>query len=299
LAIGAVNPFRRAAIDSGRLQPQVLPMIHPTRDSLIALILTLSGLAAFAWGLIRLMRLGENDVPGGIAVAVGGLGALFGAFLLFNFRWAFRIARRMRRGEGIIARWTVPAETVTAYVAAEKARPWHERSRWKPKPGAPAEIMFSADGLLAGGRYHGLSSQGLNTFTAVDLVYGTPVMIQFSTREVAVVGDRLTSHRASVRVPVARGADEPAAKVMAHFRQVLSGAVEVRPDFWRRRRKIGLVIMTLSALAAGIGWFLAEFDGWRADTSAGLIAMVLMIVGAIFGLAGLALTGIAAGMGRR
>jgi hypothetical protein len=275
-------------------------MIQPARDYLIALILTFAGLAAFAFGLWRLVEHGENDVPGGVGVAIGGLVALFGSFMLLNFRWALRIARRMQRGEGVIARWTLPAETVTAYVAAEKARPWYDRSRWKPKPGAEAEVLFSADGVLAGGRYHGLSSKGIQTYTAVDLIYGNPVMIQFSTREIAVVGDRLTSHRSALRLPVARGADEPAAGVMAHFGQGLTHAVQTQPDFWRSRRKIGLVILVLSAASAGIGWLLAEASGWSADAASGMVAMILMIVGVIFGLAGLFLVALAGSqIGRR
>jgi hypothetical protein len=261
-------------------------MIRPTRDFLIAMVLTLSGLAAFAFGLLRLLEHGENDVPGSIAVAVGGLVALFGAFMVFNFSWAMRIARRIQRGEGVIARWTVPAEMVTAYVAAEKARPWHERSRWKPKPGAPAEILFSADGILAGGSYHGLSAKGLQTYTSVNLVYGSPVMLQFATKEVAVVGDRLTSHHAVLRLPIARGADEPAGKVMAHFQLGLSDAVGTNPTFWRSRRRIGLVILGLCAILFATGWFLAEQGGWRGDDTQGLTAMVLMITGAVFSIAG-------------
>jgi hypothetical protein len=265
-------------------------MIHPTRDSLIALIMTLAGLAGFAWGLQRLLTYGENDAPGGIAVAVGGLTAFFGLLALLNFRWALRITRRMQRGEGIIARWTVPAETVTAYVAAERARPWHERSRWRPRSDAPAEILFSAHGVLAGRRYHGLASQGLNSFTAVELIQGSPNLIQFSTREIAVVGDRLTSQHSVLRLPIARGAEEPAAKVLSHYRQTLSGAIVARPDFWRKRQKIGLFILLLSAIAGGIGWVLAEMSGWQADGVQGMTAMILMIVGVIFGLAGLFLT---------
>jgi hypothetical protein len=261
-------------------------MIKPTRDFLIALVLTVSGLAAFAFGLMRLLEHGENDMPGSIAVAVGGLVTLFGIILVLNFRWAMRIARRMQRGEGVFARWTVPVETVTAYLAAESARPLAERSRWKPKPGAPAEILFSDDGILAGGTYHGLSAKGLQTYTAVDLVYGSPVMIEFATREVAVVGDRLTSHHAILRLPIARGADEPAGKVIAHFKLGLSDAVRTNPTFWLSRKRIGLVILALCAILFATGWFMAEQGGWRADDTQGLTAMVLMITGAVFSIAG-------------
>lgn len=274
-------------------------MIHAKRDSLIALILTLAALAGFAWGLMRLMRLGENDVPGGIAVAVGGLVALFAMFLLFNFRWALRITRRMERGEGIIARWTLPAETVTAYLAAEKALPWQDRSRWKPKPGTPAEILFSADAILAGGSLHGLSSKGLQTYTAVDLVHGQPPVLQFHTQEVAVVGDRLTSHRSVLSLPVASGADDLAGKVMVHFRQSLIRAEGTNPTFWRTRRRIGFVILVLCAVLFATGSFLAEQGGWSSDDTQGLTAMVLMIFGAVFSLAGVFLVLLASARLRR
>lgn len=269
-------------------------MIHATRDSLIAFLLTLGGLGAFAWGLTRLMEYGENDTPGGIALAAGGLVGFFALIMLFNFRWALRITRRMQRGEGVIARWTLPADTVSAYVTVERARPWHERSRWRPRPGRSAEILFSADGVLAGGRYHGLAAQGLNSFTAVDLLSGNPILLQFSTREIAMVGDRLTSNHSVLRLPIARGADEPAATVLNHYRRVLSGAVVARPDFWRKRQKIGIVILFLSALAGVGGWLLAELGDWQADDGLGMTAMILMITGVMFGLAGLFLTVLAA-----
>jgi hypothetical protein len=262
-------------------------MIKPVRDSVIAFFLTLAGLAALGWGVSRLITFGENDVPGSIATAIGGLTSLFGIILVLNFRWAFRIARRMQRGEGIIGRWTVPAEMVDAYLASEESQPLFSRSRWKPKPGKPVEVLFSADAVLAGGTLHGLSSEGLQTYTAVDLIYGKPLMIQFHTKEIAVVGDRLTSHHAILRLPVARGADEPAGKVMAHFRQSLVSAEGTNPGFWRSRRRIGLAILALCAVLFAVGWFLADQSGWSSNDTQGLVAMVLMITGAVFSIAGL------------
>lgn len=268
-------------------------MIHPTRDSLIALILTLAGLAGFAWGLQRLLTYGENDAPGGIAVAVGGLTAFFGLLALLNFRWALRITRRMQRGEGIIARWTVPADTVTAYVALEARRHWTFRSRWRPKPGKAAEILFSDDAILAGGRFHGLKAKGLQIFSAVQMVPGTPTVIEFLIREITTSSaNNYAAGKFELRIPVPAGAEAQAEKVLAHFRQVRAdGPADTR--YWRQRRKIGLGILLFSAISGTAGYILAEQTGWRADDTTGIVAMILMITGAMFGIMSLFLTLIA------
>lgn len=269
-------------------------MIRPVRDSLVALILTLAGLAAFGYGLTRLWVFGPNDLAGGIAVAVGGLTAFLSGLMLVNFWRALRIARKMRRGEGVIGRWTAPVETITAYLAAEEARPVNDRSRWQPKPGKPAEIIVSADAVLAGGQYHGLSSQGVQIFVAVSLVYGTPLMIEFTNHEIAAgPSDRVVSGRSVLRLPVARGADQPAGQVLGHYRQVLSGAIRVKPGFWRQRLRIGLGAMLLGAAATGLGWVLAERGGWRVDDGLGMAALVLLISGPVLALGGLILAAIA------
>lgn len=274
-------------------------MINPIRDSRIALIVTVLALASFAWGLQRLMTYGENDAPGGIAVAIGGLVGFFGLLMLLNFRWAVVIARRMQRGEGIIARWTVPAETVAAYVALEAQRRWAVRSRWRPKPGKPAEILFSDDAVLAGGRYHGLRSKGLQIFTTVRLVPGTPTVIEFLIREITTSSaHNYAAGTFELRLPVPPGAEEPANRVLQHFLQVRADT-GADSRFWQVRRKIGLGIFLVSALAGGAGYLLAEQTGWRWDDTAGTVALVLMIVGLIFGLMGLVLTGIASGAIRR
>ncbi|NJS38936.1 MAG: hypothetical protein HC783_07890 [Rhodobacteraceae bacterium] len=269
-------------------------MIHPKRDSLIALIATLLALAAFAWGLQRLSLYGQNDTAGGAAVAIGGLVAFFGLLMILNFRWALTLTRRMERGQGVFARWTLPADTVTAYVALEAKRRWIDRSRWRPRPGKAAKVLFSDDAVLAGGRYHGLRSRGLQVFTHVQLRPGNPDMIEFLIREITTSSaHNYAAGKFELRIPVPPGANEEAEKVIAHFIKV-STDVPADTRFWRLRRKIGLGIFLVSALAGTVGLLLAEQSGWRGDDTTGTVALVLMIVGLIFGLMGLLLTLIAA-----
>ncbi|TAG31019.1 MAG: hypothetical protein EAZ40_00875 [Rhodobacterales bacterium] len=265
-------------------------MIHAKRDSLIALIATLLALAAFAWGLQRLSLYGQNDTAGGAAVAIGGLVAFFGLLMILNFRWALTLTRRMERGQGVFARWTVPADTVTAYVALEAQRAWVQRSRWRPKPGKAAEVLFSNDAVLAGGRYHGLRSKGLQVFTHVHLLPGTPDVIEFLIREITTSSaHNYAAGQFELRIPVPPGARQEAENVIAHFTKVRTDA-PADARFWRLRRKIGLGIVLLSALSAAGGYILAEQADWRGEDPT---ALILLIVGAIFGLMGLVLTLIA------
>ncbi len=275
-------------------------MINPKRDSLIALIATLLALTAFAWGLQRLLTLGENDTPGGIAVAIGGLVGSLGLLVLFNFRWALILARRMERGKGVIARWTIPADTVTAYVAGEAARPWADRSRWRPQPGRPAEVLFSNDAVLAGGRFHALSARGLQTFTAVNWVPGTPNLIEFPVTEItSSSAHNYAAGKFVLRVPVPVEANEAATRVLAHFRAALTKGAQSRSQFWKSRRRIGGVALLAGLALAAAGTVMAAQSGWSGNDPLGLIAMVAMIVGVMTAVFGLALTLIAtAGMRR-
>jgi hypothetical protein len=274
-------------------------MIHAKRDSLIALTFTLLALAAVAWGLQRLSTLGENDTPGGIAVAVGGLVALLGFLALLNFRWALTLTRRMERGTGVFARWTLPAATVTAYVTQEGKRRWIDRSRWRPSPGKAAEVLFSDDAVLAGGRYHGLKANGLQVFTTVRLVPGTPEVIEFLIQEVtSSSAHNYAAGKFELRIPVPPGATEEAERVITHFRAVRADR-PAASRFWQVRRKLGLGIALFSIVAGAAGYVLADGSGWRGDDTTGLVALVLMIIGVMFGLMGLFLTALASAMVRR
>jgi uncharacterized membrane protein YidH (DUF202 family) len=274
-------------------------MIDAKRYSLIALIVTLLALIAFGWGLQRLSAFGENDTAGGISVAAGGLTALFGTLALLNFRRALTLTRRMERGEGLIARWTVPAATVTAYVAQEGKRRWIDRSRWRPKPGRAAEVLFSDDAVLAGGRYHGLKANGLQVFTDLRLVPGAPDLLEFLIQEITSSSAHdYAAGKFELRIPVPPGAKVEADRVIAHFRAVRSDR-PATSRFWQVRRKIGLGVVLLSMLAGAAGYLLAVQSGWQADDTAGLVAMVLMISGVMFGLMGLFLAALASARLRR
>ncbi len=268
-------------------------MIRPARDSLIALILTLAGLAAFAFGLSRLLTHGENDVPGGASAVLGGLTALIALPITLNFLYALRLARRLERGQGVIARWTVPADLVAAYRAAEKALAPPLRSRWRPSPG-PAEILFATNGVLAGGHYLALSAKRLATYAGVHHVPGDPPTIQFSTREVTVVGDRIGQHHDILRLPVPPEGTDRATAVVTHFRQALATAADERPAFWRSRLRIGQGMVLASLAAGAAGWYLADRAGWRGEDPLVLPALVLMIAGVLVALAGLFLTALSA-----
>jgi hypothetical protein len=205
----------------------------------------------------------------------------------------------MERGVGIIARWTVPADGVTAYVAQEGQRRRIDRSRWRPAPGRAAEVLFSGDAVLAGGRYHGLTSNGLQIFTDVRMVPGAPDVIEFLIREItSSSAHNYAAGKFELRIPVPPGAQDEAEKVVAHFRRVRADA-PAAARFWQVRRKIGLGIVLLSAISGIGGYLLADRSGWSGDSTEVTVALVLMIVGVIFGLMGLVLIALASARIRR
>jgi hypothetical protein len=265
-------------------------MIHPRRDTLIALFATLAAWGALAWGLERLVRLGGEDLAGGVAVVTGALVGVFAVLVLVNFLAALRLARRMERGEGVIARWTPGPAAVTAFRAAEAALPRAARSRWRPKAGA-AEILFSADGVLAGGQYHALPSDGVNRVRAVEVVPGVPAAIQFQLSELSATTTRVFLTGVILRYPLAHGAEAAAQDLQDHFRRVIARQTTGNPGFWPRRRRAGLIGAGIGCALAAIGYVLAGQTGWQADDLPGGASILLLALGLIIAvLAGLVAT---------
>ncbi|MCC6241435.1 MAG: hypothetical protein IT353_01285, partial [Gemmatimonadaceae bacterium] len=111
-------------------------MIHPRRDLTIALVLLLVSMPTLLAGLPA-MRRNESSWLVGIAV-VAGLVAFFSAFMTWNFYNALRLARRLERGEHVVARWTVSGESMASFRREEQQR---ARNHWRPRVDTPVEVI--------------------------------------------------------------------------------------------------------------------------------------------------------------
>jgi hypothetical protein len=259
-------------------------MIRPKRDLAIALILLAISFPAFLNGLPGILR-NEASVAVGVAVLAALVG-FFSAFMSLNFWSALRMARRLERGEGMVAKWTVRPEAVAAFRRAETARgPNHFRLRGDDA----INVLFGGEAVLADGQLYVMPTAGLQTVHAVRLQHGDPPFLEFGTSLLTAKGSpssrTLGRTNGTLRVPASDR--EAALTVVWHYEAMLAGRTIVDPNRWTSRIRVGVVGMILSALAGIAGYSLAVANDWRADEPLWWVPLVLLIAAPILGLGSL------------
>lgn len=275
---------------------------RPDRSVLIAAGVTVGSATALAWGALTMIAEGGEPPGTSIAVAVGIIGVVFGPLLLINFLWAVRIVGRLRRGEGVIARWTVSPETFERFREDEARRKdANGPNDWRlPKttPSAGVEVIFSEDGVLVGETFFGLASSGLAHIHGFETIPDSPLALRFATAlttgQWRSSGSQIVTQFGELRIPVATGANEELARVVEHFRLVLTGERLVKPDFWKGRVRLGLWIIAISAVIAAGGFGLNA-----AKVELGIIPLIMAVTGVIFAFGGLILAFIASRFAER
>lgn len=274
---------------------------HPRRSVAICVVAIVVGAGLLLWGIAGLDANGNGPVLRSVAVAIGMLICLLFPFFLVNFVWAVRLTAAMRRGENVIARWTVPVQTLEEFRAAEAERKKAgQRNDWKVPRRLPAsglEVIFSKDAVMIGESFFGLAKSGMARFTGVAMAPGNPLAIAFGMAFTAARGISggivTTTYRSELRIPVARGASAEASTVLAHYTSVMAGHTVARPGFWALRIKIGLWAAGLGAASAAAGFLL---NALKADL--GDAPLFMAVIGTVVGLAGLVLAGAATMLGR-
>lgn len=275
---------------------------NPKRSVMICIVMVVVGVGGILWGVFEMNRLGGAET-GGTAIAIGGglLLAILGFVFLFNFIWAVRLTEAMKRGENVIARWTVPQQTLEEFRADEEERKKQgRRNDWKVPRKIPAggiEVIFSPSAVMIGDTFFGLAKSGIARFTGVAMAPGNPLAIAFGMAFTAARGISggmvVTTYRSELRIPVARTASAEASKVLEHYKSVHAGKIVARPGFWKLRIKIGLWALGIGAVAAAAGFGL---NALKVDLDEA--PMVMAVVGIMVALAGAVLAGAAALLGR-
>ncbi len=269
---------------------------NPKRSVLISVAATVAGALALAWGVWTMNSIQGETPFTAVAVSAGGLAVLFGFLMTLNFLWAMRVFARLRRGEGVLARWTVSAETLEAFredearrVATDGANDWRI-PRVAPPEGV--EVIFAEDGVLVGDSYFGLASSGIAHVRGMDTLADSPLALRFHTVMSTVrrtsSGHTFEDNFGSLRIPVAPGSNDELRRVVEHYRDVLSGVKLVKPEFWKGRIRFGLWGAGVSALAAAAGFGMNALG-----IEAGVVPLVLAVCGVIFAIGGLVLAYIA------
>lgn len=270
---------------------------NPRRSVRICLAAMALGAAAVLWGLLAIDG-AEKEPPGaGAAIGIGLLFCIVFTLFLFNFLWAVRLTDRMKRGEGVIARWTVPAHTLEEFRTDDadprKMRRKNDYRLPRKIPPEGLEVIFSPDAVMIGNTCFGLARSGIARFTDVAIVPGNPLSIAFrmaltTARATSYGGTHLATSRSELRVPVARTASAEASKVLSHYTAVQQGRIQVKPKFWTLRLKIGLWATALGATSFALGMTLNALK-----IELGLLPFLMAVIGGVIAPFGLILALIA------
>jgi hypothetical protein len=274
----------------------------PHRQVRICVALLAVSVIAFVSGLLGVSSAGAETVSG-IAIALGLLGSIVFFLMLFNFVWGVRVFNAIKRGENMVARWTVPADEFDRFRANEAghAANGHPNDYKPPRSTPPGgvEVIFAKDGMVIGDTFFGLATSGLSHIRQAGIVPGDPLCLGFQTA--MTTGRQQSSGTPSfstvlglLRIPVANAAHPEAKAVLDHYIAALAGQVIVRPDFWPRRIRWGLWAAVISAIAAGTGFGLEALD---ADF--GHLPLILAVSGTVTAIGGLLLAFLAWIFGER
>ena len=266
---------------------------RPERNVKICLALLVASLIALVAGILAIKSAGAETTASATAIAFGLLGTIIFSLMLANFVWATRVFAAIKRGENVIARWTVPADAFDRFRANEAghAAAGHPNDYKPPRntPPAGVEVVFARDGVIIGDTFYGLATTGLAHVRQVGIVPGEPLCIGFQT---AMTTGRLQSSGAAdfrtvlglLRIPVVDSSHKEANAVLDHYIAALSGQVIVKPDFWKRRIRWGLRAALVSTFVSATGFVLEALE-----VALGVVPLILAVSGAITAIGGLLL----------
>lgn len=259
---------------------------NPKRSAVICIALLVIGVGGILWGVFERGRLGGGETGGtGFAIVGGLLLAIIGFLFLVNFIWLVRRTSAMKRGENVIARWTVPQQTLEEFrqddADPKKMRRKNDYRLPRKLPPEGLEVIFSADAVMIGDAFFGLARSGIARFTDVSTVPGNPLSVAFrmavtAPRGTSYGGATLRTRRSELRVPVARTASTEASKVLAHYTAVQQGRIQVKPKFWARRIRIGWLAAAIGAASFAAGMTLNALK-----VELGLLPFLMAVIGGV------------------
>jgi hypothetical protein len=273
---------------------------NPGRSVLIALAVTLIAWGAVAFGFWEMSATGVETTRSALMIGIGLLPAILGPFFILNFWAGVSVIARIRRGEGVFARWRIPSADFKAFAAESDKRNalgLEHINDWTPPRDVPPEgieIAFAGNGVLIHDTYFILPNFGPICFERVGILPGDPLAIEFAM--VAPRVDRFSYRqtRSVLRLPIPRTNDPMVLKVLEHYGQVLGGKVASNPDFCPNRVRFGLAAASVLLPVAALGFALKQ-DGFdQVD-----LPVIMTIFGGIFGMGALVLAIAAWILGRR
>ncbi len=260
-------------------------------------VITLLSWAAILWGLQEpgVLTATENS-RGGIAIGVGLVPGIIAPGVMLIYLRMHRAARRIDRGDHVIARWRVTASELAEFKANDEARNalgGDYRNEWavpKRQLEKGIDIAFAADGVRVGDAYYPLVNTGGSKFAGVQMLPMSPLAIEFGIITTYVSGDRFRRSQSVLRLPVSRVARAEAITVLEHFKRVDAREIVVNPDFYDSRIRWGLRLAPIFFAMFLIGLWINAGRTWRPDEEGWgpmVATMTLTIAGCLFGIGAL------------
>lgn len=153
---------------------------------------------------------------------------IVGALMTVNYLYALSLVRKFRRGEGVIASWTVPPEEFDRFRGVERARKTRKNNWRMPRGDWPSglPVVFGANAVLVGNTYFNLLGKGISRFSNVRIETNAVSSVEFAMRLTVLGAGNLSRteqrYRGHLRVPIAKLASVQATRVMSHFQQVIA-----------------------------------------------------------------------------
>lgn len=205
--------------------------IRPAGDAVVSGVLALAGIAMIAAGVFDLRVHGGNGAPW---LALGIFPALLGPMAIVVYlHYASRV-RAMRRGEGLLGRWTVSADAFSRLREAEARIPARSVivNYYRPPASIPEtgmEVLVSDSGVLIGEGYFPLSSSGSRCVESVRRAEAVPDALEFSVGLASMARTSRATIQSTrtlyvLRFPVGEGADAAVNAVLRHYRSRLGGS---------------------------------------------------------------------------
>jgi hypothetical protein len=229
---------------------------NPSAYMWLSLGVMLVAWACVAWGAHALLRTGGQELVPSLMVGIGLLPAMLAPFAALNFWWGVRVFAAIRRGQGVIGRWSVNAAELAAFAAQEPARREQALNAWilpREVPPGGVDIRFTADGVLAGDSFFALSPLGVFRITHVALLRDGAPAIAFGTALTQANRFGARTSLDALRLPYPPDAEAEASRMLEHFRRVLTGETVVRPKRLPRLRLIMLSAVAFGLVCAGAG----------------------------------------------
>lgn len=269
-----------------------------------ALLVTLAGLAASAWGWVTSNGL-DGDYPGRAAAFVAGLVAAgFGSVVWRSAASVGRKVRRLREGRGLGGRWFIGPQAVAGLLDGE--RQGRAVNEWRPSRGERrrgVEVLWGGETLVVGGTYWRIAPGQYPEIEAVGLDPGPPPTVAVRHRQLWISRPSSTARS----VPTVREFRFPATDIasaramVSLFAGNLAGRArgDPRKAVWFFRGALVLAGLFAAAGLAGLGF--AVQDGMagvtRPDGERALL-IGMTVIGAMGTPAALAIALLARSLGR-